>query len=84
VTGTDNASLVPLTVDDPAEIGAFRLIGRLGAGGMGVVYFGRDASGHPAHEQAAARLVGERMEEPCGAGQVHLGGRHIPEYIKIY
>ena len=45
---TDGARLAPLALDDPDEIGAFRLIGRLGAGGMGVVYFGRDASGYPA------------------------------------
>ncbi|NYE50616.1 MFS family permease [Spinactinospora alkalitolerans] len=46
--GARSAPLAPLALDDPDEIGAFRLIGRLGAGGMGVVYFGRDASGYPA------------------------------------
>jgi hypothetical protein len=42
---SEGARLAPLALDDPAEIGAFKLIGRLGAGGMGVVYFGRDPSG---------------------------------------
>lgn len=53
MTGPDHTSLAPLTVDDPAEIGAFRLIGRLGSGGMGVVYFGRDGAGH----SAAVKMV---------------------------
>ncbi|MDA2810927.1 protein kinase [Nocardiopsis sp. RSe5-2] len=42
------ARIAPLKADDPAAIGAFRLMGRLGAGGMGVVYMGRDRSGLPA------------------------------------
>ena len=29
---------LPLTEDDPAAVGPFRLVGRLGAGGMGAVY----------------------------------------------
>ncbi|WP_051060587.1 serine/threonine-protein kinase [Nocardiopsis baichengensis] len=43
-----HARIAPLKADDPAEIGAFRLMGRLGAGGMGVVYMGRDRAGLPA------------------------------------
>ncbi|MFF4340393.1 serine/threonine-protein kinase [Kitasatospora sp. NPDC001540] len=35
----------PLTVDDPAVIGDYRLLRRLGAGGMGRVYLGRTAGG---------------------------------------
>ncbi|MEU4212827.1 serine/threonine-protein kinase [Streptomyces sp. NPDC026206] len=35
----------PLSVDDPQVIGAYRLLGRLGAGGMGRVYLGRSAGG---------------------------------------
>ncbi|MFC7329576.1 protein kinase domain-containing protein [Marinactinospora rubrisoli] len=48
MTDSGTPRLAPLTADDPEQVGAFRLIGRLGAGGMGVVYFGRDASGYPA------------------------------------
>ncbi|MEU6430777.1 serine/threonine-protein kinase [Microbispora sp. NPDC046973] len=37
----------PLLAGDPAEIGGYRLEGRLGAGGQGVVYLGRTAEGAP-------------------------------------
>lgn len=36
---------VPLHKDDPKSIGGYRLVDRLGAGGMGVVYWGRSRSG---------------------------------------
>lgn len=35
----------PLGTDDPRRIGAYRLLGVLGAGGMGKVYLGRNAGG---------------------------------------
>ncbi|MCX2181244.1 serine/threonine protein kinase [Streptomyces sp. SKN60] len=37
--------LEPLRGDDPRELGAYRLLGRLGSGGMGRVYLGRTVSG---------------------------------------
>ncbi|MFD5065874.1 serine/threonine-protein kinase, partial [Streptomyces sp. NPDC058394] len=35
----------PLEAGEPRTIGAYRLLGRLGAGGMGRVYLGRSAGG---------------------------------------
>lgn len=35
----------PLEAGEPLTIGAYRLLGRLGAGGMGRVYLGRSAGG---------------------------------------
>lgn len=35
----------PLEAEDPRAIGAYRLLGRLGVGGMGRVYLGRSAGG---------------------------------------
>jgi serine/threonine protein kinase len=36
---------VPLRDNDPSRVGRYRLIARLGAGGMGVVYLGQDLDG---------------------------------------
>ncbi|MEV6022787.1 PQQ-binding-like beta-propeller repeat protein [Streptomyces sp. NPDC052036] len=45
--------MTPLSTGDPASIGGYALLGRLGAGGMGVVYLGVSASGR----QVAVKLV---------------------------
>ncbi|GAA3468423.1 hypothetical protein GCM10018965_029760 [Nonomuraea roseola] len=39
--------MIPLTPDDPLELGEFRLAGRLGEGGQGVVYLAHDRMGRP-------------------------------------
>ena len=46
-------AVTPLEPSDPQRLGDFVLTGRLGAGGMGVVYLGED----PAGEQVAVKLV---------------------------
>jgi ABC-type oligopeptide transport system substrate-binding subunit/serine/threonine protein kinase len=43
----------PLRANDPDHLGAYRLIGRLGEGGQGVVYLGEDPEG----EQVAVKLL---------------------------
>ncbi|MGW1613313.1 protein kinase domain-containing protein [Streptomyces sp. NPDC002285] len=52
--------MTPLSSGDPESIGGYALLGRLGAGGMGVVYLGVSASGR----QVAVKLVhGSYAEE---------------------
>jgi serine/threonine protein kinase len=46
----------PLSPKDPAEIGGFTLVGRLGAGGMGVVYLASRRS-----ESVALKVVRESL-----------------------
>lgn len=45
--------MTPLSAEDPSSIGGYTLLGRLGAGGMGVVYLGVSASGR----QVAVKFV---------------------------
>lgn len=47
------AGIGSLLEDDPVEVGGFRLVGRLGAGGMGVVYAGVSAAG----QRVAVKVV---------------------------
>ncbi|WP_329519740.1 serine/threonine-protein kinase [Spirillospora sp. NBC_01491] len=45
--------LQPLGSDDPSVVGAYRLTGRLGLGGMGAVYLGSDEAGR----QVAVKVI---------------------------
>ncbi|MFI0424199.1 serine/threonine protein kinase [Spongiactinospora sp. 9N601] len=47
------AALLPLSAQDPHQIGPYRVVGRLGAGGMGVVFAGLDPNG----TRTAVKLV---------------------------
>ncbi|MDI2132838.1 serine/threonine-protein kinase [Yinghuangia seranimata] len=49
----------PLTSDDPLQIGSYRLLARLGAGGMGRVYLGRSPHGR----MAAVKVVHAQLAQ---------------------
>ncbi|MER5510553.1 protein kinase [Streptomyces sp. NPDC002766] len=46
-TVVDSPAVKPLRKGDPARVGGFRLLGRLGSGAMGEVFLGQSAAGRP-------------------------------------
>lgn len=56
-------SALPLDPDDPRELGRFRIIGRLGEGGQGVVYLGEDGSGAQVAVKVLKTGADERARE---------------------
>jgi serine/threonine protein kinase len=53
--------VLALEPDDPASVGGYRLLARIGAGGMGTVYLGRSRTGRPVAVKLIDRAyVGER------------------------
>ncbi|MEU5027945.1 protein kinase domain-containing protein [Streptomyces milbemycinicus] len=49
---TENPIVAPLADDDPMRLGPYRLLGVVGAGGMGKVYLGLDTAGRTAAVKA--------------------------------
>src|SRR5690606_32087887 len=58
LSGTSNVShmVLPLTPDDPPALGGFRLAGRLGEGGQGVVYLAHSPSGEAVAVKVLTRV----------------------------
>ncbi|WP_170843147.1 protein kinase domain-containing protein [Streptomyces oceani] len=76
----------PLAYDDPMALGPFRLVARLGGGGMGTVYLGRDAGGRTvALKTMHARIATDpefrlRFRLETDAARV-IGGQHGAEVV---
>src|SRR4051812_46836279 len=91
------SGVTPLAPGDPVMIGGHSLVGRLGAGGMGSVYLGRDRwSGLVAVKVAHASLTGDevvharlraeadclsRVPARCTARLLVDGTDQVPPYI---
>ncbi|MEV0144773.1 MULTISPECIES: protein kinase [unclassified Nonomuraea] len=88
----------PLLPEDPPAVGPYRLLGRLGAGGQGVVYLGQGSDGRPVavkvlqdglagDHRFAKEIDAARRVEPFCIAQVldaSLGGRPyiVTEYVE--
>ncbi|GAA0909417.1 protein kinase domain-containing protein [Pseudonocardia zijingensis] len=67
-----------LWADDPAELGPFTLRGRLGSGGMGVVYLGETADGRRAAVKVVhAHLTGDRAFRDRFAREIEVARRVV-------
>ncbi|MFG2135640.1 protein kinase [Streptomyces sp. NPDC048650] len=77
---------LPLTHDDPHDLGPFRLVARLGSGGMGTVYLARSAGGRTvALKTMHARIASEatfrtRFRLESDAARV-IGGRYGAQVV---
>ncbi|WP_030145014.1 serine/threonine-protein kinase [Spirillospora albida] len=76
----------PLRPGDPDRIGGYPLIGRLGEGGQGVVYLGRDAEGGLVTVKvlrsgaASGRRARERLAREADAA-LQVAGRHTARVL---
>ncbi|MFG2091451.1 serine/threonine protein kinase [Spirillospora sp. NPDC048824] len=78
--------LKPLQAGDPKRIGEYRLLARLGAGGMGRVYLGRSKGGRPVAVKVIHPHLAEdpqfrrRFEQEVAAAR-RVGGIHTVQVV---
>ncbi|MBC8993947.1 serine/threonine-protein kinase [Micromonospora chalcea] len=65
LAGTPVPGLAKLWTHDPVTAGRYRLLGRLGAGGQGVVYLGEDDAG----DRVAVKMVNVDLTDPRARSQ---------------
>ncbi|MFG3420274.1 protein kinase [Micromonospora sp. NPDC049460] len=65
LAGAQVPGLTPLWTHDPVTAGPYRLVGRLGAGGQGVVYLGEDDQGH----RVAVKMINIDLRDPRARSQ---------------
>ncbi|MFD9224417.1 serine/threonine-protein kinase [Streptomyces sp. NPDC060064] len=70
MTSTESLPMNPLGTGDPLRLGPYRLLGVLGEGGMGKVYFGQDSAG---------RTAAVKVLRPELAHDQHLAQRFVRE-----
>src|SRR3954471_2110160 len=75
----DSTATQGLRPDDPAHIGPYRLLGRLGEGGMGTVYLGSDEQGR----LVAVKVVRQGLDGEGFAARFHAevaGARRVASF----
>jgi hypothetical protein len=73
------ANVAPLLPGDPAQLGEYRLVGRIGQGGQGTVYLARPASGEPvAVKVLAAEWTRDRLARTRFSREVAAAGKVAP------
>ncbi|MEU8261705.1 serine/threonine-protein kinase [Micromonospora sp. NPDC048999] len=65
LAGAPVPGLTPLFTHDPITAGPYRLVGRLGAGGQGVVYLGEDGQG----DRVAVKMINIDLSDPRARSQ---------------
>ena len=68
----------PLGTGDPLRLGPYRMIGVLGAGGMGKVYLGRDNQGKP----AAIKVLRPELAHDPGLAQRFVREAHAAQAVQ--